>query len=65
MVDGTEDSRDKRSSRVSHWGLIIVGFLGLILAITATQDGDHVGAGVLVGASALAFGFLGYRVGRD
>ena len=64
-ADGTENSRDERSSRVSHWGLIIVGFLAIILAITATQDGDHVGAGVLIGASALAFGFLGYRVDGD
>ena len=65
MADKTENSKDKRSSRVSHWGLIIVGFLSIILAITATQDGDHVGAGILAGAAALSFGFLGYRVGGD
>jgi hypothetical protein len=62
MVDSTESSRDKGASRVSHGGLIIVGFLSIILAITATQD---VGAGILVGAAALSFGLLGYRVDKD
>ena len=65
MADSTENSRDKRSSRVSHWGLIIVGFLALILTIIATQDSEYIGAGILAGASALSFGFLGYRVGGD
>ena len=36
-----------------------------VLAITATQDGDHVGVGILAGAAALSFGFLVYRVGGD
>ena len=45
MVDSTESSRDKRASRVSHWGLIIVGFLALILTINAALDSNWVGRG--------------------
>ncbi len=65
MADGTENSRDQRSSRASHAGLIIVGLLALVLTINASLDSDFVGAGILAGASALAFGFLGHRVGGD
>ena len=65
MVDDTRDSRGEMSSRVSHWGLIIVGFMGLILTVNAALDSNWVGAGILAGASALSFGFLGYRVGGN
>ena len=65
MVDSTESSRDKRASRVSHWGLIIVGFLALILTINVALDSNWVGAGILAGAAALSFGLLGYRVDKD
>ena len=60
MADSTESSRGKMSRRVSHWGLIIVGFLALILIINAANDGEYIGAGMLAGASALAFGLLGH-----
>jgi hypothetical protein len=33
--------------------------------VNAALDSDFVGAGMLAGAAALSFGFLGYRVGRD
>ena len=65
MASRTEDSRADMSSRVSHWGLIIVGFLALILTVNAVLDSNWVGARILAGASALSFGFLGYRVGGD
>jgi hypothetical protein len=64
-VDSTESSRSKMASRVSHAGLIIVGLLALVLTINAALDSDFVGAGILAGASALAFGFLGHRIGGD
>jgi len=53
------------SRRVSHWGLVIVGLLALILTVNTALDSNFVGAGIFAGASALAFGFLGYRVDRD
>ena len=65
MVDSTRDSRGEMSRRVSHWGLVIVGLLALILTVNTALDSNYVGAGIFAGASALAFGFLGYRVDRD
>jgi hypothetical protein len=58
------ESTTSRAFRLSFWGLTIVGFLGLILAITATQDGGHVGAAISLAASALAFGTIGFLYSR-
>ena len=55
----------QRARRVSHWGQIIIGFLAIILSINAALESNYTGSGVLLGASALAFGFLGYTFGRD
>ena len=46
--------------RVALWGSTIVGFLGIIFAITASLDSQGIGAGLLLIASALAFGFIGF-----
>jgi len=64
-MDRASKSYVQRARRVSLWGLIIVGFLGLVLVINAALSDDYVGAGVLAAASALAFGFLGHTFGRD
>jgi hypothetical protein len=45
--------------RASLWGSVIVGFLGIILAINASLDSQFIGAGVSLIASAMAFGFIG------
>jgi hypothetical protein len=46
--------------RVAVWGSVIVGFLGIILAINAALDSQLIGAGVLLVASAMSFGFIGF-----
>ena len=46
--------------RVALWGSVLVGFLSLIFAISASTDSQFVGAGLLFIASALAFGFVGF-----
>ena len=48
------------ASRISLWGLTIVGFLGIILAINAALDNEFIGVGSCLAASALAFGAIGY-----
>ena len=45
--------------RVTLWGCIIVGFLGIILSINASLDNQLIGAGLLLIASSFAFGFIG------
>jgi len=46
--------------RVTFWGSVLVGFLGLLLSINASLDSQFIGAGLLLIASALAFGFVGF-----
>ncbi len=46
--------------RVAFWGSVIVGFLGIILAISASLDSEWVGAGLILLASAVAFGAIGH-----
>jgi hypothetical protein len=46
--------------RVTLWGSVLVGFLGLILSINASLDSQFIGAGLLLIASALAFGFVDF-----
>ncbi|MFQ6028086.1 MAG: hypothetical protein ACE5Q6_11390 [Dehalococcoidia bacterium] len=41
--------------RTASWGLTITGFLGWVLAINAALSNHYIGAGVCLGASALAF----------
>ncbi len=50
--------------RTGFWGCTIVGFAGLILAVNAGLDSEYVGAGLLLIASAVAFGAVGYNSGR-
>ena len=46
--------------RVALWGSAIVGFLAIILSINASLSDQFIGAGLLLIASALAFGFIGF-----
>ena len=41
--------------RVSFWGATLVGFLALIYSVNAINDGEYVGAGVLLLASSFSF----------
>ena len=41
--------------RVSFWGATIVGFFAIIAAVNAVYDGEYIGAGVLLLASAFSF----------
>ena len=50
---------DKLVGRIVISGTAITGFLGIILALNASLADEYVGAGVLLIASALAFGLLG------
>ncbi|MDO8578887.1 MAG: hypothetical protein Q7R50_06900 [Dehalococcoidales bacterium] len=45
-------------SKIAGVGAIITGFIGWILAINAMVSNNELAAGVLLVASALAFGFL-------
>ena len=54
------DSLTSMARRLAFWGPTIAGFLGLILTINANLDGEYIGAGVLLMASVLAFGAIGY-----
>ncbi len=51
--------------RVAFWGSTIAGFAGLILAVNAALDSEYVGAGLLLIASAVAFGAIGYVSTRE
>ena len=46
--------------RTALWGSTIVGFLGIVLALNAGLSDEYTGAGVCLGASALAFGVVAY-----
>ncbi len=48
--------------RSATWGPLITGFIGWILAINSMTAGDGIGAGVLLVASALAFGSHAYII---
>ncbi len=50
--------------RMSPSGSTIVGIAGIVLAINAALEGEFVGAGVCLIASALAFGVMGYTFSR-
>ena len=55
------DFIERASRRVSFWGLAIVGFLGIVLAFVASNSSNesHIGAGILLIASMLAFTAIG------
>ena len=56
----TKKSNDTESIyiRLAAVGALITGGLGIILSINAMLSGNEIGAGVLLVASALAFGFI-------
>jgi len=68
----TEDRIDKLGGgrgvwivRISMIGALCTGLLGLMMAVSARQVSDFVGAGVCMGASALSFGLLANAVFRQ
>ena len=56
----------KASRRISFWGLVIAGLVGLGLANNAAREGEHMAAGVILIATVLDFAVLGriFRPGR-
>ena len=45
-------------AKIAAVGAIITGFIGWILAVNAMLGSNEIGAGVILAASALAFGLL-------
>ena len=60
----TNDFLASMARRAAAWGLVITGFLGLILAINAALINAYIGAGVCLVASALGFGVIGHTFAR-
>lgn len=58
-TDHPNDFLASMSRRVAVWGAVTAGFLGLVLAINAALSDEYIGAGVCLGASALAFAAIG------
>ena len=50
--------------RLATLGSMIVGVLGIVLALNASLDSQYTGAGVCLAASAAAFGILAYSLPR-
>jgi len=44
--------------RLAAVGALITGALGMIQCINASLSGDYIGAGIMLVASALSFGFI-------
>ena len=62
--DRTNDKSDNpnsRAARIARIGTTTTGIAGVILAINAALSNDFAVAGVLVTASALAFGLLAWK----
>ena len=51
---------ESMARRVVAWGSTAAGILGLVLAVNAALDGEYVGAGACLAASALAYGVVAY-----
>lgn len=45
-------------AKIAAVGALITGFLGWIMALNAIVSGNETGAGLIMAASALAFGLL-------
>ena len=54
----TSKSNESIYIKLAAVGALITGGLGIILAINASLSNNYLGAGVLLVASALAFGFI-------
>ena len=52
-------------AKIAAVGALITGFLGWILSVNSLLSDNQVGAGVLLAASALAFGLLLLAVVRQ
>ena len=64
-MNDNQDNPNPRVARIALVGATITGIAGVILAINAALDDQFTGAGLLLIASALAFGLLGHRHHRD
>ena len=64
MADGPESDYTKTGRRIAVGGSALTGFLGVVLAINAVSSSNETGAGILLAASALAFGLLAIAVFR-
>ena len=54
----SNDSGEPIYIRLAAVGALITGALAIIQSFNATMSNDYVGAGVLLVASALSFGFI-------
>lgn len=54
----SSDSGEPIYIRLAAVGALITGALAIIQSFNAVMSGDYVGAGVLLVASALSFGFI-------
>ncbi len=64
MSRESNDPYKSRVARLAVVGVLTVGVLGIIFAVNAMLAGDEIGSGVLLTASALAFGPLAYSTVR-
>lgn len=60
-MDDQQENRNPMAARIALAGAAITGIAGIILAINAALDDQFTGAGLLLIASALAFGLLGHK----
>ena len=51
---------EQAARRLAFWGPVIVGFLSLGVSVNANNDGEYVGAGLCLLASAVSFAAIGY-----
>ncbi len=62
MANQTTRSNTTQARRIAVAGAGIAGLVGIILGINAMLSDNEIGAGVLLAASALAFGLLAIAV---
>ncbi len=65
MANQTTGSNTTQARRIAVAGAGITGLFGIILGINAMLGDNEIGAGVLLAASALAFGLLAIAVFRE
>ncbi|MHA2298601.1 MAG: hypothetical protein ACXAEU_18015 [Candidatus Hodarchaeales archaeon] len=56
--DRYNDLKTSTVARLAAGGVLLTGWIGIILAINSMIVGDAIGAGICLAASALAFGFV-------
>jgi len=58
MTERYNDLKTSAVARLAVGGALITGWIGIILAINAVLSDNEIGAGILLIAAALAFGFV-------